>query len=89
MENITDNTNENEVLEQQETEVTTQEGFKLGLFIKIAVGVIFTYALIMYAWDNFLHAWWTFQAPSWLKTGFTWFLWLDVSYVIYKQVKKL
>jgi len=89
MEMTTKNVTINET-ENQETTVATEKeaGFKLGLYLKIAVAVIFAYGLFMFAWDNFLCTWWAFQAPTWLKTGLTWFIWLDVSYVIYKQVNK-
>ena len=90
--------NENVVMEEnmatenqaEETVAVVEEKtpFSLWLFIKVAAGLLLAYGLCMYVWDNFLRAWWMFQAPEWLKTGLFWFIWIDMSYVLYKQVVK-
>ena len=90
--------NENVVMEEnmitenqvEETEVAVEEKapFSLWLFIKVALGVLLAYGLGKYVWTYFLKAWWMFQAPEWLKVGFAWFIWIDLSYVLYKQVVK-
>ena len=77
---------EREGAEEKVTD-TTKKPFKLGLFLKIAVLLLFVYCLIVYAWDNFLHYWWTYTAPQWLKTGVFWVIWLDVSWMAYKSIR--
>ena len=69
-------------------EVSISGEHKFMLYVKIALIVIFLYGFGRHLWDTYIFQWWTGSCPGWLKTGITWFIWLDVSYVIYKIILK-